>query len=581
MLKPAHLCVLLVSMGLAASTHGENVNEAAARLDAALLSSIEQAQLKSQPSAQAEPIILPPLADDATFLRRACIDIAGRLPTEAEVSDFLQSKQNGKREALIDRLALSPEAADWRYARIADVLRVTDKVGTHSLQPFAKWLRASIRKNMPWDALVRRILLATGDQSNDPATGLLLRDLGNRPLTASVLAETLLGAPTHCAQCHDHPFSNWTQMQMLQLAACLPPVRFAQPVKATSSKPKKTLLPGARPFGKPPPPPAPPALPPDNAKGEGQWFGISEGPSDQLPGFRLPANYMYVDGKPGTVIGPRMVTLERPLGARMPRSGPQQQMTHMTREQVADAFSRVQREAFARTMAMRIWTWMFGLGADTNDLREGDADLTELHNEWAHSCSYGLSKTDRLITMLVSPFAQSLAAEFIRCGYDLREFQRIIAHTAAYQRQAMASPLPSQAVQITASPIVRRLPAEVLWDAMNTWLPKPLRNLSSDLPEVVGRDHPLRLLGRSEREFPEGNAPLISPGIARFLCNGDLTHRCEESLANSTGSNEVLFMAILGRPPTDQEMLSTKLMSATKADVAWALINTTEFLFQH
>jgi len=559
--------------------HGraDTTTEVAARIDEGLLKTLalEQGVIGRTPAAV--PVVLSPLTDDATFIRRVTIDLAGRLPRADEVRAFLASDLGTKRADLIDRLSLSREAGDLRYLRLADLLRVRDKVGERSLLPFADWLRKSVRDNVAWDKLMRQMLLASGDQSTNPATGFLLRDEGNRLHTAVAVASILLGTDFHCAQCHDHPFADWTQMQTYQLAACLPPVRGEMPAAVRKPKKAETLLPGARRLGRVMIEPVIP--PPDEKKlPKAGWFGIAEGAHDLLPGMRLRNDYKYVDGKPGDVVGaavPVFTKWQRRelMGLRgTPMTG------SATRDEVVTTLFKLHRERIARVMALRVWIWMFGFGTAKTDFREGDADLGEMSVEWLHSCSAGLTNSLRYQNMVDTPFAQLLGKEFERCGFDLREFQRIIASTVAYQRQAVASP-PMGQPQFTSAPVIRRLPPGVVWDAFQEWLGSAPITRAVEQPAVVDVAHPLRLLGRGTRQWTEEEAPLIAPGMARFFCNGELVRQAEQKLTASP--LEDLFLTILGRPATEEETSAFALSGLSSADAAWALINTTEFLFQH
>lgn len=565
-------CALCIGHGRADTT-----TEVAARLDEGLMKTLalEQGVIGRAPAAV--PVVLPSLTDDATFLRRVTIDLAGRLPKADEVRAFQASDLSTKRADLIDRLALSREASDLRYLRLADLLRVTDKVGSRSLLPFADWLRKSVRENVAWNELMRQILLASGNLSTNPATGFLLRDGGNRLQTAVAVASILLGTDFHCSQCHDHPFADWTQMQTYQLAACLPPVRGEMPPAMKKRKQPETLLPGARRLGRALVEPTIP--PPDDMKpSKAGWFGIAEDPHDLLPGMRVPSDYKYVDGKPGDLVRGAVPTFtkwqQKTLVSLRGTSSP----INVTRDEVVTAMFKVHRERIARVMALRVWIWMFGFEPSKTDLREGDADLSEISTEWLHSCYAGLTNSIRYQTMVDAPFVQLLGQEFERCGFDLREFQRIIASTVAYQRQAMSSPPMGQS-QFTPAPMIRRLPPGVVWDAFQEWLGSAPITRAAEQPAVVEATHPLRLLGRGTRLWTEEEAPLIAPGIARFFCNGAMVRQAEQKLSDR--ALEDLFLTILGRAATADETSAFALSGLSPADAAWALINTTEFLFQH
>jgi hypothetical protein len=565
-------CALCIGHGRADTT-----TEIAGRIDEGLLKTLalEQGVIGRTPAAV--PVVLPPLTDDATFIRRVSIDLAGRLPTADEVRAFLASDLATKRADLIDRLALSREASDLRYLRLADLMRVTDKAGERSLLPFADWLRKSVRDNVAWDELMRQMLLASGNQSTNPATGFLLRDEGNRLHTAVAVGSILLGTDFHCSQCHDHPFADWTQMQTYQLAACLPPVRGEMPAAKRKPKKAETLLPGARRLGRTMV--EPPVAPPDEKNfSKAGWFGIAEGAHNLLPGMRLRNDYKYVDGKPGDVVGAAVPVFTKWQQRALVGLRGRPMTVSATRDEVVTTLFKLHRERIARVMALRVWIWMFGFETAKTDLREGDADLGEISAEWLGSCSSGLTNSLRYQNMVDTPFVQLLGQEFERCGYDLREFQRIIASTVAYQRQAVSSP-PMGQPQFTSAPVIRRLAPGVIWDSFQQWQGAAPITRAVEQPAVVDVAHPLRLLGRGTRQWTEEETPLIAPGIARFFANGEPVHQAEQKLAAC--ALEDLFLTILGRPATTDETSAFALSGLSSADAAWALINTTEFLFQH
>ena len=159
-------------------------------------------------------------APDAVFLRRAYLDCIGRIPTAEEARAFLGDAAQDKRSRLIDKLLADPAWAQQRFQQLASLFRVQDEVLGVSQKPYIDWLRAAVERNMPFDELARTLLTASGSLKTNPATGYLLRDHGWMLATASESAWIFLGADLVCAHCHDHPFTDWTQMQVYQLAAC-------------------------------------------------------------------------------------------------------------------------------------------------------------------------------------------------------------------------------------------------------------------------------------------------------------------------------------------------------------------------
>ncbi|RZL07240.1 MAG: DUF1549 domain-containing protein, partial [Hymenobacter sp.] len=81
------------------------------------------------------------------------------------------------------------------------------------------WLRKSLSGNKAWDAMVREMLTSTGHAAKNPAVGYYLRDRNMQLDNFSNSMQVFLGRQIGCAQCHDHPFDDWTQKEYYQMAA--------------------------------------------------------------------------------------------------------------------------------------------------------------------------------------------------------------------------------------------------------------------------------------------------------------------------------------------------------------------------
>ena len=107
-----------------------------------------------------------PKADDAVFLRRATLDIAGRLPTIEEVKSFLADRSPAKRIRLIDRLLASPECDRLLAMRFADLLRIKSEfpvnLWPNAVQCYHRYLLDAIRHDRPWPEVTRELLTANG-----------------------------------------------------------------------------------------------------------------------------------------------------------------------------------------------------------------------------------------------------------------------------------------------------------------------------------------------------------------------------------------------------------------------------------
>jgi hypothetical protein len=156
---------------------------------------------------------LPPsdVCDDATFVRRASLDLIGVLPTADEARQFTASTTADKRARLVDDLLARSEYADHWALKWADMLRLEEKtLDAKGTQAFHGWLRSAFAENRPLDELVRQLISARGSTYSEPPANFYraLRD----PLSRSeAVAQLFLGARLQCAKCHNHPFDRWTQ----------------------------------------------------------------------------------------------------------------------------------------------------------------------------------------------------------------------------------------------------------------------------------------------------------------------------------------------------------------------------------
>src|SRR5207245_10239045 len=102
-----------------------------------------------------------PQADDATFLRRVYLDLAGRIPSVAEARAFLKDQAPNKRQRLVEKLLagtayVNPFTNVWR----AWMLPAADAAIQFGLQKpvFELWLRKQFAENKGYDQIVRELL---------------------------------------------------------------------------------------------------------------------------------------------------------------------------------------------------------------------------------------------------------------------------------------------------------------------------------------------------------------------------------------------------------------------------------------
>src|SRR5262245_47151447 len=117
----------------------------------------EQEAIKVKPSAK---------TTDEQFIRRVMLDLVGRLPLPADVTEFVADKDASKRAKLIDKLLDSEDyAKHWsRYWRDVFMAKVTDMRGRAGAASFEAWLLEQFEKNQAWDKIARELLTAMGSQ---------------------------------------------------------------------------------------------------------------------------------------------------------------------------------------------------------------------------------------------------------------------------------------------------------------------------------------------------------------------------------------------------------------------------------
>jgi hypothetical protein len=208
----------------------------------------------------------PAVVDDARFLRRVYLDLVGTLPTVSETRDFLGDESDQKRTLLINRLLGDPRfavhlARTWRRMLISDANATTTYGG-----PLEEWLTEQFQENVPFDEVASKLITAggaedeeeadSGDENEDEdedgnqdaaarqtAAISYLRSTGGDPASvAGSVSRVFLGVRIECAQCHDHPFTDWKQKDFWGVAAFFAGARYNRvaPVANNQEQPPTT-----------------------------------------------------------------------------------------------------------------------------------------------------------------------------------------------------------------------------------------------------------------------------------------------------------------------------------------------------
>jgi hypothetical protein len=223
---PSALCLALVCCSLRAESPAAPSNDPAALADV-----IDHYIGAGYAAKKATPA---PLADDAEFMRRVTLDLAGCIPRNSDVRKFLADKSPNKRRQLVADLLESPHYVNhmtrvWR----ALLLPQGNNPQVQALAPAMEaWLRIRFNDNAPYDRMVRELLTTNVVQTQAmqqalnnggpvDASGVAFfqaNDLKPENLAAAT-SRLFLGVKLECAQCHDHPFAKWSRKQFWEYAA--------------------------------------------------------------------------------------------------------------------------------------------------------------------------------------------------------------------------------------------------------------------------------------------------------------------------------------------------------------------------
>lgn len=437
MIKLRHLS-LAAALSLSSSLHAEKlplpmVTNAAAEIDYL----IEQANT-------AKDISPNPIVDDATFLRRSYINITGRIPTIEETKKFLDTKSENKRAKLTDKLIYSPGFSSHLFNFYANQLRLQTSQDQFGLG-WHLWLQQSVKENKGYDKLVFEMLSASGHCSTTPQAGYFLRDRGMLLDNVSNTSKIFLGTQIGCAQCHDHPFEDWTQKQYYQLAAYGSQIDFKsetarKKVKEAvdyrlglkEQKPHKELNKKERRERQ------------NLSKSESRDlytlfknFSKNEITHTEKNALKLPQDYKYNDGKPGDQVSPHVLFGQGPKLKSDIEVPPH--------EQLASWVTSKSNPMFTQVYANRLWKHALGYG------------LVEPLDNW----------TDR--SNISHPEVLDLLVQILHStDFDTQEVLRVIYHTKLFQRSVCNFEITDGRAHDFRGPLLRRMSAEEIYDSLLT-----------------------------------------------------------------------------------------------------------------
>jgi hypothetical protein len=472
---------------------------------------------------------IPPgeLCSDAEFLRRAYVDLTGRIPRVSDVRAFLSDSDPDRRAKLIDQLLTRPTHAThlantWRRFLLPESADINRFGGDRG---FEFWLRQQFADNTPYDKVARELLTAKGQANVGPT--LFYVALENKPEElAAATSRAFLGVQIQCAQCHDHPRDKWKQDEFWGYAAF-----FARLQRSEAAMPGAALMVS------------------DTTEGEVQH-----------PLTKAPVQPRFLESKS-----------DAPPG-----------MNQTRREQLAAWMTAKENRYFASAAVNRVWALLFGRG-----LVEPVDDLGE-HNPPSHP-ELMRELTDYFVESgydvrgLIRVLANTEAYQ--------RTSQLTDGETPAppesFARMAIKAMTAEQLYDSLQVAICRKetnrammqQPGLELDSERAAFLDKFRGPQGSRTEFHAGIPQALTLM----------NGQMI--GAATNMEQSDLLLSLKAPFFTDDARVETLFISVLARKPSPEEKskyvsyLENQLTDAERrralSDMLWALLNTAEFTLNH
>ena len=580
---------------------------------------------------------VPEVTDDATFMRRAFLVSVGRIPTAEEALAFLEIEDEAKRAELVSYLMKSKgypsHMTNWAF----DLLRLRDgRQGSQANnEPYRSWIRSAIDENMPWDDFVTKLLSSSGN-GWDPKTAAVGYYTIDRGMPLDNLANTLrifLGSRMECAQCHDDPFGETERMDFYHLAA------FTNGQDQLNKQYMDTLWSELQNDQK--------NRGIEYRVAQLFWdriygMSLSGGGKGRIG---LPDDYQYRDGSPGELIGAKTPFGKSVrMSDRKDDDNGREEFAEWTVTKTGEQFPGViANRMWERIMGKGIYEPVDEYMEASKTVHPA---LMSYLASLMHDLDYDLRAFQHVLMLTKTfQFATNPNASTLAGGDDFhgRKIERLTAEQIWDSLITLSSGDPDKQQNRTAdnriyvggNPVLVgkmdmvQLSNEVL--ALNsekdvrTYFNKFLATVksggedlkgednmsmsmssvktygrdspvrASELPSPAPRDHFLYLFGASDREVVEGASLEPNVGQVLSMMNGFVQRQLVsnydahiyKSLEGASSESEKirrLYVAILNRPPTDEEMGWMKEEVAAQGNEGYrnivaALVMSSEFLF--
>jgi len=378
------------------------------------------------------------------------------------------SKDADKRAKLIDKLLNSEGYVQNYFNFWADILRAQSsgpQTGSVTGTAYTNFIKDSLRSNKPYNQFVKEMIAAQGKAWEDGAIGYYMRDRGMPLDNMATTVRIFLGTRIECAQCHNHPFDKWSQMQFYEMAAFTYGVetndyyggsmKGVRDIMREREQAMRTEMKGANPDHA-----AEVKAKMEDMQKDGRH--INEALTRMRDPLRytsvnykdkkltLPHDYKYPDAKPKSVVQAKTM-MGQPVDCP-PGAG--------TLEAYADWMTSAANPRFTTVIANRLWKKAFGMA------------LIEPLDELMDN------------TVAMNPDLEKyLEKLMIDKKYDMKAFLRAVYNTQAYQNAVTREEVPAGVAYHFTGPILRRMTAEQMWDSFVA-----LINPTPDMPNLPVRE---------------------------------------------------------------------------------------------
>jgi len=437
-----------------------------------------------------------PLIEDLAFLRKATVDLLGRIPTYEEVEQFQAWPLSERRKLAVEEILEKDRFNDRWTVFFADMLRIrSNKPGGPQMMAF---VNKCIKQHTPYDHMVRELVSTNGDPRKVPAAGFVLGDDVDPMALAGATSQIFLGVRIACAQCHNHPFDDWEQKQFYGFAAFFGKTKLIEPRVGDRDLPPFTTEGHEQMVMWPPEREKPPkrwAVTPDFP------FELTSYDAKSVPEYIARLNKKRALEAAQSESASKLVSLDDFLddidaSAKNPRQkGPggfdfegelmkekskidligDKYKASQLRNKMAQMLTQPENRYFSRAFVNRVWKELMGRGFFE------PIDNYSAYNDVAHE-----------------EVLEYLSDEFVASGYDLRDLLRIITNTKAYRRGHLYSDTSEKVRKrsehnFVAAP-VRRMISEALFDSIviagnlmnqQKWYPGDNRRTYTELVRVA------------------------------------------------------------------------------------------------